>query len=79
MWRSLFLAVGLTLMIIGAECLVVDRAVFAQSIPGPGGQGESQGTSERTVAPPDWAPWSLLSAGAVVCIYSFTIPRRVKG
>lgn len=76
MWRSLFLALGLTLMIIGAECLVVDSAVFAQSSSGVAGQGAG---SAQSVEPPDWAPWTLISAGAVVCIYSFTIPKRVKG
>jgi hypothetical protein len=29
--------------------------------------------------PPDWAPWSLLSLGAVTIIYSFTIPKRMEG
>jgi hypothetical protein len=29
--------------------------------------------------PPDWAPWSLMSTGAIVCLYSFTLPRRWNG
>jgi hypothetical protein len=40
------------------------------------GEGSSAAGSHN-IAPPDWAPWSLLSAGAVVMLYSFTIPRRV--
>jgi hypothetical protein len=32
----------------------------------------------REVMPPDWVPWSLLGAGAVVMLYSFTIPQRVN-
>ena len=31
----------------------------------------------REVIPPDWAPWSLMGTGAVVMLYSFTIPQRV--
>ena len=33
----------------------------------------------QEIVPPDWAPWSLIGAGAVVVLYSFTIPRRVGG
>ena len=29
--------------------------------------------------PAPWVPWSLLSTGAVVCLYSFTIPKRMGG
>ena len=41
---------------------------------GPAVAGQSAPT--REINPPDWAPWSLISAGAVVIIYSFTIPKR---
>ena len=34
---------------------------------------------QKQIVPPPWAPWSLLSSGAVMCLYSFTIPRRVAG
>ena len=33
----------------------------------------------REITPPEWAPWSLLSVGSVVLLYSFTIPQRVAG
>jgi hypothetical protein len=33
----------------------------------------------RELTPPDWAPWSLMATGAVVIIYSFTVPKRVAG
>ena len=32
----------------------------------------------REVTPAEWAPWSLLSAGAVVTLYSFTIPAKLR-
>ncbi|MCC9609112.1 hypothetical protein LOC68_06865 [Blastopirellula sp. JC732] len=66
MWRSFFLAVGITLIIIGCECLIVDTA----SMIGEGGP--------RSVTPPSWAPWSMMSTGAVIIIYSFTIPKRMN-
>ena len=86
MWRAFFLAVGVTLVILGAESLVLDRVVLAGSTTAAaqnegmpvftaGGGGLSR--SRREIKPPDWAPWSMMSAGAVVIIYSFTIPRRV--
>jgi len=65
MWRSFFLAVGITLIIIGVECLFVDSAMMAAE-DGP-----------KPFTPPDWAPWSMLSGGAIVILYSFTIPKRI--
>ncbi len=78
MWRSLFVAVGLCMCILGAECLVIDKAVLA-------GRTEASSVSMirgkiapgKVIVPPDWAPWSLLSAGAVIMLYSFTIPSRM--
>ncbi len=66
MWRSFFLAVGVFLFILGAEALVVERAVL--------NRGDA-----ANIIPPEWAPWSLLSAGAVVILYSFTIPKKMAG
>ena len=73
MWRSLFLALGAYCCLLGVECLAVDKAILKPDVissPTPGVQ--------REVAPPEWAPWSLIAGGAVVVLYSFTIPQRVK-
>jgi hypothetical protein len=67
MWRSFFLAVGVFLVILGAEALAIDKAVLARS----------EGLTD--IVPPEWAPWSLLSAGAVVILYSFTVPKKMAG
>ena len=77
MWRSFFLAVGITLCILGGECLLIDKAVMAQNPDGAATAATGEAES-RDVVPPDWAPWSLMSAGAVVMIYSFTIPKRIN-
>jgi hypothetical protein len=69
MWRALFLALGVSSCILGAEALFVDRAVLKKPA--------DQAVEEKVVDPPPWAPWSLLAGGAVVVLYSFTIPRRV--
>jgi hypothetical protein len=82
MWRSLFVALGISSVILGLECLVIDKAVLARrEDPAAGiltkeGKPASIGRS-REVIPPDWAPWSLMSTGAVVVLYSFTLPRKV--
>jgi hypothetical protein len=81
MWRSFFLAVGAFLCILGIECLAIDRAVLARSSsePGMGALAAFQGQAARVISPPEWAPWTLMSAGAVVLLYSFTIPKRMGG
>ena len=87
MWRSLSLAIGITACILGGECLVVEKAVLAAkqdplldesqtgfSMPFLTGGYEPP---QKEFVPPDWAPWTLISVGAITMIYSFTIPRRL--
>lgn len=73
MWRSFFMAVGVTFCILGVECLLIDKAVIIQRSSEPG-----IAPSLRDFHPPEWAPWSLLAAGAVVIIYTFTLPKKWK-
>ena len=88
MLRSFFLAIGISLAILGAECLVVDKAVLALS---PSKNSEAPFSfgnmplknpfthvpiNRREVKPPEWAPWTLLAAGFVVSLYSVTVARR---
>ena len=80
MWRALFLSIGITSCIVGLECLVVDKAVLAASDDSAAmGLANRMAPSYREIEPPEWAPWSLMSAGAVTILYSFTIPRKIKG
>jgi len=83
MWRAFFLAMGCFVMLLGAQFLAVERMTLKirEAPPPPVSPFDTtQKTGAlRQVIPPPWAPWSLLSAGAVVCLYSFTIPRRVAG
>ena len=66
----IFLAVGAYCCLLGVESLALEKAVVKVDGSGP------QATT-REVVPPEWAPWSLLGTGAVVVLYSFTIPQRV--
>jgi hypothetical protein len=70
MWRSFFLAIGAYCCLLGVEALAVEKAVVKVDGAGPN-------AATREFIPPDWAPWTLLGTGAVVMLYSFTIPQRV--
>ena len=74
MWRSLFLALGVTCCLLGVEALALEKAVV--KVPD---KQQPNSYTEKVISPPPWAPWSLMAGGAVVMIYSFTIPRRVSG
>jgi hypothetical protein len=72
MWRSFFLALGAYCCLLGVEALALERAVLKVD-------AMNAQSTWREIVPPDWAPWSLMGAGAVVMLYSFTIPQRVSG
>ena len=73
MWRSLFLALGVYSCLLGVEALALEKAVIKKPV-----KGEASQYVEEDLVPPDWAPWSLMGGGAVVVLYSFTIPRRAQ-
>jgi hypothetical protein len=86
MWRAFFLALGISAVIIGAECIAVDKVYLARR--SGNAPAAATGYEQAPSAPPErieeidvpeWAPWSFMGAGAVVILYSFTIPRRVNG
>ncbi|QDS97460.1 hypothetical protein [Adhaeretor mobilis] len=74
MFRSLFLALGATCLLIGVEALALEQATIKYP-----DRRSPERYSVRTFDPPAWAPWSLMGGGAVVILYSFTIPRRMNG
>ena len=80
MWRSLFLAIGFFIGLIGFECLFIEAAILMRSSEIGAPDFHSLSTQiPITISPPDWAPWVFMACGTVVMIYSFTIPRRVRG
>ncbi|MBL9093284.1 MAG: hypothetical protein JNL96_18860 [Planctomycetaceae bacterium] len=74
MWRSLFIALGISAVILGVECLLIEKAVLARREAPAAGMEQKVGRN-REIIPPDWAPWSLMSTGAVTVLYSFTLRR----
>jgi hypothetical protein len=83
MWRALFLAIGVFVVLLGVQCLGVERVQLRihEKPPAPVSPFDTELTegAARQIVPAPWAPWSLLSSGMVMCLYSFTIPRRVAG
>jgi len=86
MWRAFFLAIGVYLMVLGVQCLGVQKFVLKSREPVVQQaqqaflfiQRQPQLGPHKEVDPPPWAPWSLMSTGAVVCLYSFSIPNRMN-
>jgi hypothetical protein len=80
----MFLAIGITMCILGAECLAVERfelagdaPLFEEPAPATlfGSQPGPLAGESREIVPPEWAPWSFLSAGTVIILYALTINR----
>ncbi len=67
MWKSFFLAAGIFACILGIELLVVDSVVI-----------NAGKDSPRTFIAPDWAPWSLISVGAVTILHFCTLPKKMS-
>lgn len=83
MWRAFFLAIGTMLIIVGVECLLIDSATFAsdkQQVEVSNGWLQPPQTpeveNEKVFRPKEWIPWSSLATGAIVLLYSFTLPKR---
>jgi hypothetical protein len=79
MMRAFFLAIGIYSFVLGLECLVIEKAVLVPSRESSASALAAQvAPAYREIAPAEWAPWSLLSGGAVVILYSFTLPAKMR-
>ena len=81
MWRSFFLAMGLATLFLGAEFLAINKATL--KLPTDDSLQQSSFMTSvhetfrtREFVPPEWAPWTLLSVGAVIVLYSCTTSRE---
>lgn len=75
MWRAFFLAIGITLGILGVECLIFDSATVASPAAIDEARSLSTGSpvGGKVIEPPEWASWSLLSGGTIVILYALTL------
>jgi hypothetical protein len=83
MWRTLFMAFGFFVFLVGAQCLVVDRFVLKAAPPKVqtnwAGQIQTVPSPRREIVPTEWAPFSLMAGGAVIWLYAISISNRMKG
>lgn len=98
MIRSILMALGIFLLILGAESLLVDKVVVKNSTPTPAriAKQEQTGTSpfqnagfrsqnyyqeelqqepavKRSYHTREWMPWSLLAAGTITVLYTYSL------
>jgi len=64
----MFLATGIFACMSGAELLLIDSATVLPM----NGEGSSS-----VFTAPDWAPWALISAGALTILHFCTLPAGV--
>ena len=77
MWRVLWMSLGLSAVILGGECMVLDKVILAH--PGSDVGDEMAFTSihePKSWTPPDWAPWGLIGTGAVLIITSGRLAKN---
>ena len=87
MWRAFFLAVGITLCIVGMEFLGLEQVVLKFHEPAPVAQADPFALTpqppadgaRKTINVRDYTPWSLLALGVVVILYAYDLPRRMNG
>lgn len=77
LWQPFLLAIGISLCLVGAECLVLDQVVLAEpgSQPALADYGQidlAPMTPRRVLVPPEWAAWALLASGSIVILYSYS-------
>lgn len=83
MWRSLFMAVGFYVFLLGTQCLVFDKFVLKSRVPAAVqtnwiGQAEVIPGPQREFVPTEWAPWSFMAGGAVIWLYAIAISNKMK-
>lgn len=69
MWKSFFIAAGIFACVLGLELLVIDSAIVLP-LDGRGGP--------RVFMAPDWAPWTLISAGAITLLNFGSLPLKTS-
>ncbi|MGE3779569.1 MAG: hypothetical protein AB7F89_20435 [Pirellulaceae bacterium] len=75
MWHAFLIAIGVAALILGGEFLVIERATLTLPVEEnleqrPLLSDLHQATHSKEFVPPEWAPWTLLSFGAVMVLYS---------
>jgi hypothetical protein len=83
MLRGAFFSLGLFITLWGASLLFVDKLVInvrdeaarPANFRGMYAPNQQQ-PRQRTIDPPDWAAFSMLSVGAVTMLYAVALPKK---
>ncbi|MDG2470858.1 MAG: hypothetical protein P8M80_16375 [Pirellulaceae bacterium] len=84
MWRTFFLAIGFSLAVFGGEFLLVEKAVWAEAATDSDVQqvagylldrAETENEVKTDFQPDPWAPWAMLSSGAILILYCLSVPK----
>ena len=83
MWRSFFLAIGITAFLIGVQTLGVEKFILHKHEKAAAAEGLADGESaigaRKEITVQDHTPFTLMAVGAVVVIYAFDLPKRMQG
>lgn len=88
MLRATFFSTGMFVLLWGVAFLFADKIVMHDSgeklerdknIRGMLTNQQIEKDIRRVIDPPDWAAFSLLSAGAVTILYTIALPQRHHG
>ena len=83
MWRTFFLSIGIALAIFGGEFLVVEKAIWdkpaensdIQQVAGYLMDEEDEDKASKEFHPEPWIPWAMISSGAVIILYTMSVPK----
>lgn len=80
MVRSLFLAIGIMLIVVGVESMFIDSATMHAAAESKSvdfsGMGGPPAASTKAWQPGEKFPFAMLAIGAIVVVYSNTLPKR---
>lgn len=80
MWRSLFLAIGIMVIVLGIETMFIESANVYAAADSTAAEFMDPGTTpaQRTKVwePGEKFPWAMIAIGAVIVIYAVTLPKR---
>lgn len=74
MFRPISLGIGIFVMILGLSFFALDHYTTR------GRQPNTFGVQNgKVVSPEPWKPWAYIGAGAVIILWTFTVPKKIAG
>lgn len=80
MWRSLFLAVGIMVIVLGIETMFIESASVYAAAESTATDFVDPGTTPAQTTkvwqPGEKFPWAMIAIGAIIILYAITLPKR---